>query len=389
MIREHWEPSLKECEELLRELIRIDTCQPKGNEEELVDWLIGRLPKNVNYTKLPHGNGRASLVVKLEGVSEEGGLAFIGHIDTVACGDENRWKYRPHEAIVEDGIMYGRGTADMKGGDAAMLLAFNKLCEEKISFEKPVYFCFTADEEKGGTGILEIVEKELLETVEEIIICEPSNEEISICEKGALWLAVQFEGLASHASRPDLGINAVEAACAFAEQVKEYLSVKKEHPLLGRATASVTKLEGGLQTNMIPPNAVLELDIRTVPGILHDELRGAVQDVVHKVEKLFPGIQIHVEVINDRPAAGTEQAASCVERILKLAEEFGMDSAPRGTHFYTDASQIIPGLKVPFVIAGPGDDKLAHCIDEHVELASVARFAKFYEEYAMHYYGRR
>lgn len=68
--------------------------------------------------------------------------------------------------------------------------------------------------------------------------------------------------------------------------------------------------------------------------------------------------------------------------MLRLSEAMGMSGKPRGTHFYTDASQLIPVLPVPFVIAGPGDDKQAHCTDEHIEVESVMRFAEMYWRYA-------
>ena len=89
-----WEPSEEQCDVLLKRLIRTDTCQPAGNEEGLVDFIIGRLPKDAEYTKLDHGQGRASLVVELRGETksggwpEDGGAALIGHLDTVACGRE-------------------------------------------------------------------------------------------------------------------------------------------------------------------------------------------------------------------------------------------------------------------------------------------------------------
>ena len=102
----------------------------------------------------------------------------------------------------------------------------------------------------------------LLNTVDEVLICEPSDSRISICEKGALWLDVSVNGVSSHASRPDLGVNAVEAAYTFAEQIKQFINEKKSHPILGAATASVTRLTGGIMTNMIPPHAELEMDIR-------------------------------------------------------------------------------------------------------------------------------
>ena len=82
--------------------------------------------------------------------------------------------------------MFGRGTADMKGGDAAMLLVLEKLLEEQTIPEEPIYFCFTADEENQGIGIQAIEKSGELNTIREMIICEPSNEQISICEKGAV-----------------------------------------------------------------------------------------------------------------------------------------------------------------------------------------------------------
>ena len=66
-----------------------------------------------------------------------------------------------------------------------------------------------------------------------------------------------------------------------------------------------------------------------------------------------------------------------------IAEKFEISTIPRGTFFYTDASQIIPQLSIPFVIAGPGDDSLAHCTNEYIELDSVARFAGLYYRYIL------
>ena len=115
----------------------------------------------------------------------------------------------------------------MKGGDAAMLLTLEQLCGEELRPEKPIYFCFTADEENQGVGIRAMADGGLLNTVDEVLICEPSDSRISICEKGALWLDVSVNGVSSHASRPDLGVNAVEAAYTFAEQIK-HLSMRKK-----------------------------------------------------------------------------------------------------------------------------------------------------------------
>lgn len=244
--QKRWKPDLQECENLLKELVQINTCQPEGNEEKLVDAIIEKLPENMTCIKIPHTKDRASLIVKVVGKQDKGGVAFVGHIDTVACDKIEEWKFPPHQAIVKEDVMYGRGTADMKGGVVAMLMVMKQLFEEERIPEKSVYFCFTADEENNGIGIQSIVDGKYLENVEEVVICEPSDEKISICEKGALWLEVSVEGVASHASRPNLGINALEIAMDLAAELKKSIMKMGMHPILGEATVSVTKMQGEL-----------------------------------------------------------------------------------------------------------------------------------------------
>ncbi|MEI3209775.1 MAG: peptidase dimerization domain-containing protein [Lachnospiraceae bacterium] len=89
------------------------------------------------------------------------------------------------------------------------------------------------------------------------------------CEKGAFWLKITVQGKQSHASRPDLGINAVEYVEKLVAELKEQVETGEVHPILGTTTASVTKLCGGIMTNIIPPTAEAELDIRTVPGVMN------------------------------------------------------------------------------------------------------------------------
>lgn len=382
----HWKPELKECREVLEALVKINTCQPEGNEEQLVDEIIKRLPDGVKYTKINHTLGRASLVVVAEGESQEGGIAFIGHIDTVACNDPEKWIYSPHQAEVHSNILYGRGASDMKGGDAAMILAMQQLARSGKKPKKPIYFCFTADEENKGMGICAIAESKCLDKVDEVIICEPSDEKIGLSEKGALWLKLDVQGVASHASRPDLGVSAVECAIAFYNQLKASVENGEQHSVLGETTVSVTRFDGGIMTNIIPPNANMELDIRTIPGTSHEKIIEKANAISKEMMSHCPKIKMELHVLNNRPALGSPEESSLVKGVMELAKEIGISTAPKGLYFYTDASQFIPNVPVPFVIAGPGDDALAHCMNEHINLASVARYAQLYCSYIMKYY---
>lgn len=381
-----WKPTIEECQSVLETLVKVNTCQPEGNEGKLVDTILEMVPQDIEKIRIEHTPGRASLILKVDGETKQGGLAFVGHIDTVACSDLDQWIYPPHEAAVKDGILYGRGSSDMKGGDTSMLLVLKRLLESGKTPKKPIYFCFTADEENKGAGVLALIEGHYLDDVDEVFVCEPSAEKISICEKGAIWFRLNAHGIPSHGSRPDLGVNAVEYAYDFAEKIKAYIGAHPTHPIMGTASASVTKFQGGNMTNIIPSSATLEMDVRTVPGISHEELEETARKICKELMDQAPGLELQVEVINNRPAVETASDHPFVTALQKIAGDLGMSTQLRGHHFYTDASQLIPAVPMPFVIAGPGDDAMAHCLNEKIELASVARFAALYNEYIEEYY---
>ena len=109
------------CKEVLQRLVRINSCQPKGNEKEVVETILSYFPKDIEKEIIDHGNDRQTLIIKIKGESETGGVAFVGHTDTVAYGDMSRWTFAPLEAHEHNGYISGRGTADMKGGDTSMI----------------------------------------------------------------------------------------------------------------------------------------------------------------------------------------------------------------------------------------------------------------------------
>ena len=125
----------------------------------------------LEYSFLEHGGKRGSLVVKIKGRREGKGTAFAGHLDTVACEADKDWIYAPLNAAVENGILYGRGAADMKGGVAAMMLTAEYLLSRGERPEEPVFFFFTADEEKDGIGARTLVEKGYMDQVGKLFIC--------------------------------------------------------------------------------------------------------------------------------------------------------------------------------------------------------------------------
>lgn len=374
-------PYLERSEQLLQELLAIDTCQPAGNEDRLVRYLTTLFPPGTEWEKLVHTETRSSLVVRVPGRKQDNALAFVGHVDTVPHGSLENWHYPPGVPTAEGDRIYGRGSSDMKGGVASMTAAALYLLEKGIVPARDIYFCYTADEENTGLGACALDSCAFMKRVGAIIVAEPTNGQISIGEKGALWLRVTACGLQSHGSRPELGINAVEMLMELYRRIREQLNTDEHHPFFGRTTASVTRLHGGVATNIVPARADMDMDIRLIPGQRNEDMIRCVNNLAQELCREHPPLTLQVDVLNDRPAIEVERNASLLRNMLDAVRDLGMNDTLRGTIFYTDASQIVPHHGMPFLILGPGDDKLAHQGDEFITISSLHQVTTLYLHY--------
>lgn len=375
----------RKSKELLLELMAINTCQPEGNEDALVNFLISVFPDGTEYHKLSHSQNRSSLVVRVPGKHQENALAFFGHADTVSYGCLDNWHYDPSRPTPEGDRIYGRGSSDMKGGAAAMTATALYLLEEGIVPAHDIYFCFTADEENSGMGAKAMNAEPFMDKVSNVIIAEPTAGLISVGEKGALWLKVSAHGVQSHGSRPELGVNAIDMLMSLAQRLKTAIGKGPSVPLFGRTTVSVTKIQGGILTNIIPSEASMELDIRPIPGLKNEEVIALVESLTKDLCNENPRLTFDVAVLNDRPSVETPRGCKLLADIRQTAGSIGMDDTLRATIFYTDASQLIPGRPISFVIVGPGDDKQAHQSNEYITVSSLNQITELYIRYIHNY----
>lgn len=364
----------------------INTCQPEGNEDTLINFLISVFPDGTECHKLSHSPNRSSLIVRVPGKSEENALAFFGHVDTVSYGCLDNWRYDPSRPTIEGDRIYGRGSSDMKGGAAAMTATALYLLEEGITPANDIFFCFTADEESSGIGAKAMNREPFMDKVSNVIIAEPTAGLISVGEKGALWLRVSAHGVQSHGSRPELGVNAIEMLMSLAQRLNIAICEGPSVPLFGKTTVSVTKVQGGILTNIIPSEASMELDIRPIPGHKNEDVIALVESLMKELCNENPSLTFDIEVLNDRPAVETRRECKLLADIRQTAGSIGMDDTLRGTIFYTDASQLIPGRPISFVIVGPGDDKLAHQSNEYITVSSLNKITELYIQYINRFY---
>lgn len=372
----------RESEDLLKLLVSIDTTNPPGKENIIIEKILNYLSKYNNIIKIAdHGKDRSSLILTIEGECQKKCLCFMGHLDTVPIGNRKEWFYPPFYGSIQGNMMYGRGTVDMKGGLTAMILLY---CHYKESEEKPpisLKFVFTADEEVGGIGASYLYEHEYFSDTEGIIICEPSNLRLGICEKGTIWLKLKIQGKSCHASMPTEGINALEIGMCLIRELKQTIeNLGKNHPLLGNNTFSVTMARSGIKINIIPSEAEFFIDIRTVPNSINGN-RGVLDCLAENLNlwKLqYDEAKFSIEIMGNRETIECSRKSKFIKKIVESYKKSGDIPQYTGIQFFTDASLIIPYMQIPFVILGPGDPKKCHIVDECIEISQIDDMIKKY-----------
>ena len=195
--------------EFLKELLNTNSVNPPGNEEDVAKLIAKVLKENgIASTLRSLGPNRAYLVARIKGMGNRRSLVFCGHMDTVPQGDMP-WQHAPFDATEIDGRIYGRGASDMKGGLAALTLAMIAIAKGDVSLQGDLVLAATAGEEVDCLGARAMIEDGVLNDAGAMIIGEPSNGEIFVAHKGALWIEIVSYGKTAHGSMPEQGINAI------------------------------------------------------------------------------------------------------------------------------------------------------------------------------------
>lgn len=375
---------MQSWEKLLSALIGTDTQNPPGREEVLADTLLDWLaPYAPVCRKIPVAPGRCDLVLEIPGRDPRRILALAGHMDTVPAGDRQAWQTDPLIASRRENALTGRGSVDMKGGLCAMAMLYAWIRENGVTPPCTLRFLFTADEESGGLGIRAARDSGLLDDVAFLLVCEPTANRLGSCEMGTIWYRFSVSGRSCHASMAADGVNALEYSVLLADAIRRYFQALPEHTLLGAACASITMLQGGVKTNIIPRLAEMEMDLRTVPvsGADHRTIHGWVDAQIAALTARVPGLAIQREITNDRPALQT--TADSVTGLQNAMRSLGMNPAPVGVRFFTDASLAVPGLDLPFAICGPGDPQQCHTANETADLRQIQQAFALYRAFVM------
>lgn len=369
----------EETIELLQQMIGFKTVNEPGDELPLAKFIKQKLDEiGVESVVDDLGNNRGNVIGRLRGSGEREALLFNGHLDTVPPGDIE-WEHGAYSGKVVDGKIYGRGSADMKGGLAAMLIALKAVKRAGWKLKGDFIYSATAGEETVSIGAVKFVEDGGLDGVGAIIIGEPSSIGINIAEKGAFWIEITTYGKTAHGAFPEKGINAVVNMNALLSELISYKFKYDENEILGHPTMNISTIKGGVKTNVVPDKCSITIDMRTVPGMDHKEIVKDFEKIIEKLSNEIDDFKADIKILNDRAAVETKANHPFVklaEEIVK--EEFGRDIKAQGVNFYTDASIFLPAKQIPCIFSGPGDASMAHQPNEHITIDSLMESVQFY-----------
>lgn len=389
-------PDLPPVVRFTQELVRLRTVvDPDTGSTELpaavvIEELMRSFGWQVDVVEV--APDRPNVIAIVDGGGPGPTLMFEGHTDVVTEGDLSTWTVDPYGGEIRDGKLWGRGSADMKSGVAAMIYAVREL-QLAGPFPGRIVVGALADEEGLMLGAKHFAGTALAAEVDAAIICEPEAGEVCTYAKGALRLFVELHGVMAHGAMPHQGRNPILALGPLLEAIADY---QKEldgrvgrHEYLGHVYLTPTAVNAGSreQGNVIPAEACLFIDVRSVPGIDHDEVIARIGELATAAGAPH-GVRSEVVVVDDRPAIEIPGdhpiAVAVMDAHEAVTGEPGRFGGVPGT---TDGTILFRDAGIPSVVYGPGGKWIAHQSDEFVEIDDITTAMRVYLEAARRYLG--
>lgn len=362
--------------DLTRSLLAFNTMNPPGQEQECAKYL-GALLESAGFQVhcYEFAPQRTTVVARLGGVSDRLPLCFTGHIDTVGLG-AMPWHQDPFAGEIEGNKVYGRGSTDMKSGVAAIIVAAMQLAQLPTP-KAGLTLVLTAGEETCCQGAYHLASLDnVLSEAGAIVVGEPTANYPWIGHKGAVRFEIRTKGITAHASMPEQGVNAVYKAAQAILKLQDFDFQVAPHSILGKPTLNVGTISGGLNINSVPDRCAIGVDIRTIPGQSHGEIRQQLQD--------FLGSEVEIELLNEAQSIATDERNEWIQSVFRLVEPY-LKTRPvaKGATFFTDASVLTPAFGYPpTIILGPGEPEMAHKTNEFCYISKLEEGVEIYTKIA-------
>jgi acetylornithine deacetylase len=381
----------------LADLVRRPSVNPMGRdlsgpeylEGRVTDYLVQRFTAaQIPWARQPVAPGRDNVLARLEAtVPDAPTILWDAHQDTVPA---EGMTIEPFAPLVRDGRMYGRGTCDVKGGMAAMLVALDRLRASPLPRRATVVFSATVNEEFGFSGARALVrlwsDSAPVPTDAAArqlgggrpvaaVVAEPTDLDLVMQHKGAVRWRIRVRGRACHSAFPERGSNAIYPAgrviLAIEALAAELLARQPDHPC-GPPTLNLGTIRGGAGVNLVPDLAVLEVERRVLPG---ESPVAARDEVIARIAAACEAATVEhdppfLESAGLADASADRAAAAWIESLAAAVRVGGAGGRRTAARYGTNAS-VFAEAGVPSVVFGPGSIAQAHTADEWIELAQV------------------
>ena len=434
MTQPNFDALAADCVRYLRDLIRLDTSNPPGNEIIAADYIAGVLrANNIEPIVIETAPKRGNVIARIKGNGNAAPLLLYSHTDVVP-DERDKWTVDPFGGEVRDGMVYGRGALDMKGITAMQLAVFVALATNDASRQRDIIFAATADEETDtnqGIGILVEKHPDLLRA--EYALSEFGGASVYVgshcfypiqtAEKGNVWMRMVARGKPGHASVPHADNAVVHLARAIDKLAKARLPMRAtqtvqayingiadgigggqgialrawldmealhEVPLhrlindqalaaelhaVTHNTVVPTGLRGGYKTNVIPSSVEATLDCRTVPGydapMLIEELRGVLGEDAQHIDFEVDSSSTAIEFPTDTPLFKLIGQTIRQHDSCGIPVPYMMTGATDAKHV-ARLGTICYGFSPMRVAQGEGFFDLVHGHDERVAVSALA-----------------
>ena len=368
---------------LLQELVRIPSVNPEGHpgtecanigEEKLarhVGGILRELGAEVHYEEvLPH---RSNVVGRFPTRREPMARVLLApHLDTVGVAGMT---IDPFGGDIADGKLYGRGACDTKGTIAAMLQALREIQHRLPEFAVEITFVGLIGEETGQPGSIAFGQAHG-EKYDFALVGEPTQCQVVHAHKGSTWMDLILRGRAAHASRPELGDNAIVKAARLVQALdgpfRQLIAEQFSDPVLGRPTLNPGQIVGGTRPNIVPDRACVTLDMRTTPALAAAH---PVSVLTAFLDAQLPDLDLTVFEPHHCMPLHTPIDNPFVQLLLRSTGSVAT-TAP----WFCDAAHLA-AHGIPAVAAGPGSIDQAHTEDEWIALDALEQGVTFYRKF--------
>ncbi|MCQ9328343.1 acetylornithine deacetylase [Pelistega suis] len=363
----------------LEKLVAFDTTSRNSNLELIntVKDYLDSFGLQSWLTMNPEGN-KANLFATLPASNGEtqGGIVLSGHTDVVPV-DGQDWHTNPFQLVEKDGLLYGRGTCDMKGFIASALALLPEWTKQQRN--KPIHFALSYDEEVGCAGAPVMIDelKKRGQRVDGCVVGEPTSMRVVVAHKGINLFTCKVHGKAAHSSLTPRGCNAIEHAARLICHIRDLADYyRQQGPFDDKydvpfTTMTTNLIEGGIAVNTIPEACTFKYEFRNLPGIPVEEIQSKVEryvqeELLPRMQKEFPDAK--VEITSNSRAPGLE--ASEKAAITALVRALTRDNEVRKVAYGTEAG-LFEQIGIPTIVCGPGNIEQAHKPNEFISLEQL------------------